>query len=50
MSRKYYAEVATWGRDYTSVKVFNSKEERDEFCKKDYTNKISAAEAHKRGF
>ena len=46
MVRKYYAEVATWGRDKNTTVCFDTKKERDEFTSKtDYTSKVKAADA-----
>lgn len=48
--RKFYAEVATWGSDKTTVIQFDSRKERDEFVEQDCTNKVSSKEAEARGY
>lgn len=48
--KKYYAEVAQWGRDKTTVVQFDSQQDRNDFCERDYTNKVSSQEAKERGF
>lgn len=49
--RKYYAEIAHWGRDHTTVIQFDSKKERDNFVNDtDYTNNVYAYEAKERGY
>jgi hypothetical protein len=43
--KKYYAEKATWGQDTTTIIVFDTKVERDEYvAKTDYANSITAKE------
>lgn len=49
--RKYYAEIAHWGCDKTTVIQFDSIRERDEFvANTDYTNNVYAWEAKERGY
>lgn len=49
--RKYYAEMAQWGRDNTLVIQFDSKKERDDFiCMTDYSNAVYAWEIKKRDY